>query len=102
LYFLVWLIFMFLQDLQKKGATVGAVGAWPSRAVGAEASKAPMLDASETKEKESLPTSDVVSKERESMSTPKAGIEGKESMPKPTTEDRKDKVHSPSRVDAEV
>jgi hypothetical protein len=61
-----------------------------------------MLDASETKEKESSPTPDVVSKERESTATPEARIEGKESMPKPTTEDEKDKVPSPSRVDAEV
>jgi hypothetical protein len=57
---LVWLIVVFLQDLQKKEAVVGVVGAWPPRAVIAVAPKAPMLDVSETKKKESSPTPNVV------------------------------------------
>jgi hypothetical protein len=63
--FLVCLIVVFLQDLQKKEAVVGAIGAWPPCAVVAVAPKAPMLDVSETKKKKSSPTPNVVvSKER--------------------------------------
>jgi hypothetical protein len=79
--------------LQKKKAVVGAIGARPLRAVVAEALKAPMLSVLETKEKESSPTPDVVvDKERESTAAPKAGVEDKESVPKPTTKDGRDKA----------
>jgi hypothetical protein len=89
--------------LAEERAAVGVIVARPPRAVGAEASTAPMLSASETKEKEPSLTPDVVvGKERESTAAPEVGVEGKESVPKPTTEDAKDKVPSPSRVDAEV
>jgi hypothetical protein len=95
--FLGWLIFMFLQDLQKKEATVGAVGAWPLCTVVAEALKAPMVN------KEFSPAPDiVVDKEKESTAAPQTRAEDKESVPKPTTEDAKDKAPSPSCVNAEV
>jgi hypothetical protein len=92
-----WLIFVFLQDLQKKEAAVGAIGARPPRAIVAEVPKAPMID------KEFLPAPHVVvNKEKESTTAPEARAKDKESVPKPTTEDGKDKAPSPSRVDAEV
>jgi hypothetical protein len=54
-------------------------------------------------DKEFLPAPDVVvNKEKESTTAPEARAKDKESVPKPTTEDGKDKAPSPSRVDAEV
>jgi hypothetical protein len=95
--FLGWLIFVFLQDLQKKEAAVGSIGAQRPCAVVAEAPKAPMVD------KEFSRTPDVVvDKEKESTAAPEAGAKDKESVPKPMIEDGKDKAPSPSRVDAEV
>jgi hypothetical protein len=96
-------VFFLLQDLRKKEAVVGVVGVQPLHAIVVEAPKPPMLTASETKKKESLPAPDVVvNKEKESTAAPEVGAKDKDSAPKPTTEAAKDKAPSPSHVDAEV